>query len=556
MTKFKPLPIGVENFEDMIKENYYYIDKTLFIKDLLDQKGKVNLFTRPRRFGKTLSISMFQYFFENLKEDKCHLFDRLNIATAGEAYLAHQNKYPVIKISLKEASTDCFEDSFKKLVTAISGEFKRHGYLLEHSALQKSDQEKYQRIVSEEATYHDYSGSLKFISECLVHYYHEKVIILIDEYDVPLEKAHFNDFIRSFFSDALKTNDGLHFAVMTGCLRVSKESIFTGLNHLNIISILTDHYGEYFGFTEKEIDALLKYYELDDKADEIRDWYNGYLFGETTVYNPWSSVTYLSDVLYGKMAFPRPHWANTSSNSIVRELIGLADDETKNEIEALTKGETIIKPITEDIVYDDITKHMDNLWSFLFFTGYLKKMSKEQRGETIYLEMKIPNREVKYIYNRHLREWFDEKIKLVDLIPLYTAVLNQDVLIFQNELSDILMDTISYFDSEEAFYHGFLVGVLRQISGYIAKSNRESGNGRGDIFLRPVSIRKPAIVIEVKVAKKAQDLKKESDVALKQIEEKKYEDELVRDGYSQVIKYGIAFYRKDCEIKLGEISRR
>ena len=557
--RYTKLPIGIDNFEKIIKDEYYYADKTLMIKDLIDKGGEVNVFTRPRRFGKSLGISMLQYFFDNLKKGETNLFDGLNISRAGDKYIEHQNRYPVIKLSLKEASKIEFESSITMLISEISSEFKRHDYILESSCLKEDSRVLYQRLASEKATIDEYSKSLRFLSECLELYHNEKAIILIDEYDVPLEKAYFNgyydemvNFIRSFFSGALKTNDSLKFAVITGCLRVSKESIFTGVNNLNIVSILSDNYGEYFGLTEPEVEVMLAHYNLEHKADEMRDWYNGYLFGETTVYNPWSSIKYLYDELYSKIGFPIAHWSNTSSNSIIRDLIAIADDETKDEIEQLIQGETITKPINEDIVYSDITKNMDNLWNFLFFTGYLKKVSKKQIGVENHFELTIPNNEILYIYKRQIREWFDERVKEVDMTNLYTAVLSQNIATFEDELTSLLGESISYMDSLEFFYHGFLTGILRGIKGYRTVSNRESGSGRGDIFLRPTSIRKPAVVIEVKVANEARHLEKKCDEALVQIEEKKYDSELHRAGYMQIIKYGIAFYRKDCMIKIQE----
>jgi len=556
-----PLPIGVENFYDMIRKGYYYVDKTLMIKELLDKGGYVNVFTRPRRFGKSLNISMLQYYFDILKKDKANIFDGLKIMDAGGEYREHQNRYPVIKMSLKGAEGLNFDKAFEKLKIEIASEFKRHDYLLESEKIREVDQQMYRIIVDETASIVQFENSLKFLSNCLERHYEQKVIILIDEYDVPLEKAHFAqksyynemvDFIRSFFGAALKTNDSLYFSVITGCLRVSKESIFTGINNLNIISILSDSFGEYFGLTEPEIEEMLAHYDLSHKADEMRVWYNGYLFGDVTVYNPWSSINYLYDELYSKMGFPVAHWSNTSSNSIIRELIAVADDEARDEIELLIQGETLTKPINEDIVYADITKNMDNLWNFLFFTGYLKKVSKEQIGVENYFELTIPNNEILYIYKRQIREWFGDRVRETDMSSLYTAVLNQDVATFEDEIIEMLSETISYMDSHENFYHGFLTGVLRGIKGYVAKSNRDSGDGRGDIFLRPRTIRKPAIIIEVKVANTAKDLERECEAALKQIEEKKYADELDREGYTQTIKYGIAFYRKDCLIKLNE----
>ena len=559
MAKKIKLPIGIENFKDMIQKNYYYVDKTLMIKELLEKGGYVNVFTRPRRFGKTLSISMLQYFFENTKKESAHIFEGLDIVKMGEVYLAHQNKYPVIKLSLKAAEGAGFEKAFALFKTEIAKEFERHNYLLKSDELTIVQRQLYESIIDKSAEQESFQDSLKFLSECLEKYYNQKAIILIDEYDVPLEKAYFRgyydemiEFVRSLFGSALKTNDALEFAVITGCLRVSKESIFTGVNNLNIVSILSDSFGEHFGFTEPEVEVMMADCDLEHKTDEMRDWYNGYLFGETVVYNPWSSIKYLYDVIYGKIYLPVPHWSNTSSNDIVRQLISVADDEAKEEIEWLIQGKTIIKPIYEDIVYADILKNMNSLWNFLYFTGYLRKVSKEQRGVHNYFELTIPNKEIQYIYERQISEWFDERVQETDMTSLYRAVLEQDIETFMDEISELLAESISFMDSYENFYHGFLTGVLRGIKGYVAKSNRESGNGRGDIFLRPRSIRKPAIIIEVKVADEARYLEKECEDALIQIVKKQYDAELIREGFTQIIKYGIAFYRKDCVIKVLE----
>jgi len=555
----KPIPLGIEDFERMITGNYYYVDKTLMIKDLLDKSGYVNLFTRPRRFGKTLNISMLQHFFDNLLSDKASIFDGLHITSVDEKYLAHQNKYPVIKIGLKDVEASDIDEALEMLAMEVSYEFDRHRYLLDSDQVDEEQKTIYRKLLAQRASNSELRSSLKFLSDCLVKHYDQKVIILIDEYDVPLEKSYFAGyydemvkFIRSFFSSALKTNNSLHFAVLTGCLRVSKESIFTGLNNLTIISILSDNFGEYYGFTEKEVETMLQHYDIADKADQMRDWYNGYLFGETTVYNPWSSIEYLNDNVNGKIYLPRPHWSNTSSNTIIKDLIAISDNNVKDEIESLIAGNTITKPIKEDIIYSTITQTMDNLWSFLFFTGYLKKISKTQIGVQNYLELAIPNKEILYIYQNQIIEWFTQRVKSTDLSPMYTALLNQDAQTFQHELSELLKDTISYFDSKEEFYHGFLTAVMASLGDYSTRSNRESGEGRGDLFMRPVSIRQPAVIIEVKVAREAKDLEKMADAALAQIEKKAYDDELIRDGYTNLVKYGIAFYRKDCEIKLHE----
>ena len=562
--EYKPLPIGIDNFEMLITRGYYFIDKTLLIKDLLDNKVSVNLFTRPRRFGKTLNISMIQYFFEDRyngydgsREDNAYLFEGLNIASAGEKYTSHMGQYPVINLSLKSAKQGNLSMAFQCIREEIASEFKRHQYILKSDKL-KDVEEKYRRIVSEEDDMTLYATSLKFLSNCLEKYHNKKVIILIDEYDVPLENAFFEGFydemikfLRSLFESALKTNPSLEFSVITGCLRITKESIFTGLNNLEIISILNKSYDEFFGFTHEEVGKICKDYNLEDKYEEIRDWYNGYIFGETNVYNPWSVVRYVKDVRINGEKYPSSYWANTSSNNIVKSLIERADDKTKEEIEALIEGKTVEKPIHEDITYDEVYDTMDNLWNFMFFTGYFKKISERiEEDGTRYMQLAIPNKEVKYIFRTKILKWFNEKIKSENLSELYTAIVNGDVEIFQKEINRLLRKTISFNDAYENFYHGFVVGVLSHIEGYIVKSNREVGDGRSDIFIKPLSIFERAIIIEMKVCDKPKEIFSKCDVALKQIEEKHYSDDLKEEGYEDILKYGMAFYRKDCLIKV------
>jgi hypothetical protein len=556
--EFKPLPIGIDNFEMLITRGYYFIDKTLLIKDLIDNKSVVNLFTRPRRFGKTLNMSMLQYFFENSQKDNSYLFEGLNIMKTGEKYTSHMGQYPVINLSLKSAKQPNFELALKCIRDEIVDEFRRHKYVLEGDKLQE-EKEKYLKITKAEEDDSLYVTSLKFLSQCLEKYHGKKAIILIDEYDVPLENAFFEGFydkmiafIRSLFESALKTNSSLEFAVMTGCLRISRESIFTGLNNLNIISILNDRYAEYFGFSDDEVKELTKYYKLEEKYSLIKEWYNGYIFGQTNVYNPWSVIKFIYDLLANINVFPSSYWANTSSNSIVKSLIEKADDETKSEIETLIEGKTIEKPIHEDITYDEVHDSMDNLYNFMFFTGYFKKVNERLDDDIRYLEIAIPNREIKYIFKEKVLKWFNAKIKAEDLSKVYTSVLKGDVETFQSEINRLLRKTISFNDAYENFYHGFVVGVLSGIDGYIVKSNRESGDGRSDIYIRPLSIFQRAVIIEIKVCDKPKDLFTKCDKALEQIEEMKYEEELNEEGYEDIIKYGMAFYRKDCLIKIKE----
>ena len=553
-----PLPIGVENFEDLRTKGYYYVDKTLFIKELLNMKGKVNLFTRPRRFGKTLNMSMLRYFFEKGEKDHAELFQGLKIMDVGEGYLAHMGKYPVISVSLKSMKQYSYELAYEMLKKAVEGEYSRHWEEVEKSEKLSGEKlERYLRIRDLKGTEADYADSLKFLSECLYVCTGQRSIILIDEYDVPLENAYFSGFydrmvalIRSLFESALKTNDNLEFAVVTGCLRISKESIFTGLNNLKVISITSQTYAEHFGFTQEEVEQMLRDYGLEENLETVQRWYDGYRFGNTEVYNPWSVINYVDSCYKDKHAFAKPYWSNTSSNSIVRNLVEHADISAKQEIEALIEGGTIEKPIHEDITYDDMDSTQDNLWNFLFFTGYLKKISERQEGETIYMEMAIPNSEVRYVYKNAVLRWFEEKTKKKELTPLYESMLNGDSEKMAELLSENLMETISFYDYQESYYHGFLAGMLKNIGNYIVQSNRESGSGRPDILVRYPSVRGKAVIIEIKVSKTYQGLEEKCDEALRQIEEQKYEEALRQEGYQDILKYGVAFYRKECMVKM------
>ena len=557
---WKPLPIGVDNFEELITKDYFFVDKTLFIRDLLDMKGEVNLFTRPRRFGKTLNMSMLRYFFEMEEDNAGRLFAGTKIMSAGEEYLKWMGQFPVISLTLKSMKQATWELSFEMLKKAIREEYSRHWKTVEASGrLNDADRERFQRIRDLKGTDADYADALKFLSECLYICTGRKTIILIDEYDVPLENAHFAGFyeqmtalLRSLFESALKTNENLEFAVMTGCLRISRESILTGLNNLKIMPITAEDYAVYFGFTPDEVEAMLRFYDLEMNLKTVQRWYDGYQFGSTEVYNPWSVINYVQSCRTNKDAFARPYWSNTSSNSIIRTLVEKADLSVKQEIEALIEGKTITKPIHEDITYEDMDSTQDNLWNFLFFTGYLKKIREQQEGETIYMEMAIPNSEVRYIYKNTVLRWFEEKTDKKELSPLYESILNGDTEKMAEILSENLMETISFYDYQESYYHGFLAGMLKNIGNYIVLSNRESGNGRPDIILKYPSVRGKAVIIEIKVSGIYQGLEEKCDEALRQIEEQKYEEALRQEGYQNIMKYGVAFYRKECMAKLGQ----
>ena len=562
----KPLPTGVDNFEKLITRGYYFVDKTLLIKELLDKKGDVNLFTRPRRFGKTLNMSMVQYFFEDARKDdgtkmdNRSLFDGLSIMESGERYLSHMGRYPVIALSLKSGKQPDFNLSRKMLIRQIADEYKRHRFILQGNLLE-IDKIRYQNIMEECAKEEDYNDSLKFLSQCMEQYYGHKAIILIDEYDVPLENAFFagfyeemTAFIRSLFESALKTNSSLEFAVITGCLRISKESIFTGMNNMKINSILNKSYDEFFGFTEVEVMRLCDDYHLTHKFPLIKEWYNGYVFGNVNVYNPWSVISFIGDLQVDENELPASYWANTSSNSIVRTLIEMADDETRSEIEQLIAGKSIEKPVHEDITYDEIYKTMDNLWNFMFFTGYFRRVGERMDVETKqrYVELKIPNEEVKYIFRNKVLGWFQETINRKDLSVLYQALIRQDPATLEQELTELLMKTISFNDAYENFYHGFIAGVLSGMNGYTVKSNREGGRGRSDLYIKPVTRKKPAYVIEFKIAGKFSEMEAKAEDALEQIEDRNYCQELFDDGYGTVICYGISFFGKDCLVKMKE----
>lgn len=555
---YKPLPVGVDDFRDIIEHDYYYVDKTEFIRELWEKKGKVNLFTRPRRFGKTLNMSMLRYFFEDTGDkvrnlENQRLFAGLKIMEA-ENIAAQMGRYPVISLSLKSSKQPHMELAYACLQEEIAREFERHMEVRDRLFTEEK-RRRYMDIVNRKGSQADFVTALRFLSDCLCQVYGQKVIILIDEYDVPLENAYYcgfydkmSDFIRSLFESALKTNPDLEFAVITGCLRISKESIFTGLNNLNVISILSSQYGEHFGFLQKEVDQMLKAYGLTDNRETVKQWYDGYRFGACSVYNPWSVINYVLEISSGGK-LPRPYWSNTSSNSIVRDLISRADMATKRELDILIAGGSIEKAVQEDITYDSIYDSQNHLWNFLFFTGYLKMESVRMEAQTWYITMSIPNAEVRSIYNTSIQSWFQDKVKVLDLDRMYQALLKGDAAGFQEELAVLLQQSISYMDSGEAFYHGFLLGVLGNMKDYLVKSNREGGNGRLDLSVCSPDVSKTPVIIELKVSPSFKGMEAACDRALAQIEEKGYDSWLPEEGYIEVWHYGIAFFKKQCRVK-------
>ena len=557
MSTNKPIPIGIEDFKRLIDNGYYFIDKTLMIKDLIDKKSMVNLYTRPRRFGKTLNMSMLRRYFEQTNEDNSYLFNGLAISEAGEKYKSYMGQYPVISISLKSMEQETFELSFTEFKKVISKEFRRHREILESHKIFDVDKEDFINICNRRGDYSLYNTSLRFLSDCLYEVYGEKVIVLIDEYDVPLEKSYFNGFykeminlIRSVFESVLKTNDSLEFGVLTGCLRISKESIFTGLNNPKVYSITDNAFSSYFGFTEKEVRKLVEDYHLSNYFDELKKWYDGYLFGETEIYNPWSILNYIDDnAMTNSVVEPKSYWRNTSSNNIIHELIAKSDRRIRDDIEKLITGKSIEKPLYDDITYVDMNVTSDYIWSFLLHTGYLKPIKIYKKGLHTFFTAVIPNAEIITIYESKFRQWFEESIKIADKSTLFNAVLNSNVEAFELEINKWLLKSISYHDGYENFYHGFLVGLLEYSEDYLVESNRESGTGRNDIVIKKILTKEIAVIIEIKTVGRSETLDQMCNEALKQIEDKKYEVGLKNDGYKKILKYGIAFKGKYCKIK-------
>ena len=562
----KKISIGVEDFKELIDKDGYFVDKTLMIKKLIESQAKVTLFTRPRRFGKTLNQFMIRRFFEDEitekgeKVDNGYLFDGLKIAECGEEILKHQQQYPVIFMTLKSAKQPTYALAYMELKKRISEEYKRHRYVLQGEILTADEKARFEAISAIMEDDSLYTDALGFLSMCLAKYHEKNTIILIDEYDVPLENAYFRgfydemiDFIRSLFESALKTNPYLEKSVITGCLRISKESIFTGLNNLETDSVLHTRFGDAFGFTQEEVEGLLAYYDLSEQLEEVKKWYDGYLFNNFEIYNPWSILKYVNDRKDHVTQFPLPYWSNTSSNSIVHEMVEDADEEARRDLETLMDSKTIEKIVHEEITYADIHKSQDNLWSFLFFTGYLKKMGERTDAEgDIHLKMAIPNMEIKKIYRESITEWFDQRIKKKDRSPLVRALEDGDCKTAENFINEQLFDTISYFDYAESYYHGFMAGLLKNAGRYAVYSNRESGNGRPDIVLTELKFRGRAMILELKISDTIQGMEKKCEEALAQIEEKKYAVPLEDDGYQPILKYAICFFKKGCIVRKAE----
>ena len=560
--KTKKLPLGIENFKEMRTQQFYYIDKTGLIRDLLENIGKVNLFTRPRRFGKTLNMSMLKYFFE-VGSDAA-LFEGLEISEEQELCEEYMGKFPVISVSLKDVSGNSFNEAVEMLRGVIGKEALRFQFLMQSDILSETERSQYEALIelNEKKEYAMSNNvlvdSLLILSNLLQKHYEKNVILLIDEYDVPLDRAYRNgyydemvEFIRKMFGKALKTNDSLQFAVLTGCLRISKESIFTGLNNFKVYTVNDVLYNEYFGFTDKEIQELLSYYGFTENYDAVREWYDGYQFGSLHIYCPWDVVNYCADLRSGNTKKPQNYWVNTSGNDIIKRFVDKAKAATKNEIELLISGGSIKKRIHQELTYRDLDSRIDNLWSLLYTTGYLTQCGEDENGMT---ELVIPNREIRWIFTEQINEWFHEEVEKDSrkLESFCGAFEKNDVSAIEEGFTAYLQKTISIRDTntkkdmKENFYHGILLGLFAYMDDWLVMSNAESGEGYSDIAIE-VESKEIGIVIELKYVEDA-DFDAGCRKAIQQIKDRNYGEILVKDGMKTIYRYGIACYKKRCKV--------
>lgn len=540
----KLLPTGIENFKTMIDKSAYYVDKTNFIENVLSEQ--VVSYTRPRRFGKTLNMSMLYYFFSIKEKENAYLFDGLNITKNKDA-LKHQNKYPTIFISLKEMKSLTFDAQISSFSNVIYELLEKNLEILSSDQLSDTTKDILNKLHNRSSSVEDLKISLRVITNALYTYYQQKVIVLIDEYDVPLQAAYQNnyyeemvEFLRSVFSSALKTNDALEKGVMTGCLRISKESIFTGLNNFTAYSVLNNISSESFGFTELEVKQLLKDYNLSEKMDEVKEWYDGYQFGNKEIYNPWSTLMYVKNITQDVSFKPISFWANTSGNDIAVKYIQNGDKKLRKEFDVLMSGQSLIKYIKPELTYREMD-NINNIYSFLLLTGYLKVI--KDRGENQY-ELIIPNKEVYEIYKQSFMSYFED-YTTSKKNELYQELVDGDAKKVNLLLNDILLRSISYFDNQESFYHGFLVGLLND---YEVVSNKESGNGRFDVCVLPENILGTIVLIECKHSISEDNLIDDAKEGARQIVEKKYLEEHRFKKYENAIGYGISFYKKQCYV--------
>ena len=542
----KRLPIGIENFKELIDHKYYYVDKTMFIQDVCNEK--VILYTRPRRFGKTLNMSMLYYFFSIRQKENAYLFNGLEISKCMDV-VSYQNQFPVIFITLKDMKNSSFDKQLVMFSLLIQEIISNHQELLTSDNINSIEKERIARLYRGVQNEVELQNALKFIVSCLYHHYRKKVILLIDEYDVPLQNAYLNgyydemvNFLRNVFSAAFKTNDALEKGVLTGCLRIAKESIFTGLNNFRVISIFDEISNQRFGFTQSEIDMMLQDYQRKDYQKQMKEWYDGYQFGGCDIYNPWSALMYVDKLANTSRREPESFWANTSGNDIIYRYIKEANPKMRDEFDILAAGGMIEKAVKDDITYREMDQ-ISNVYSFLLYTGYLKAIRCMDEDKRIY-QLMIPNKEIKRVFLSIFSEWFDEQVEHSGN-SFVEALMKEDLIQAADILNNILFQSISYFDYDEKFYHGLLIGML---SEYQTVSNGEAGLGRFDIAILPLSRMSRGVVLELKVAKQEEDLQKLSEEACRQIRDMKYIEGLQKKGYEDILGYGIAFYKKSCII--------
>lgn len=563
MTIALKLPVGIENFQEIRRLGFYYVDKTMLIEQLLAKWGKVNLFTRPRRFGKSLNMSMLRYFFD-IETDKT-LFDGLYISQNKQLCEEYMGKFPVIFLSLKGVDGLTFSEARFCLAELIESEARRFKFLMHSDKLDADDKAMYRDLLSlhgADVAAISLRFALKKLSELLYKHYGQKTLILIDEYDVPLDKAFQHGYyremvalIRGLFGETLKTNEFIQFAVLTGCLRVSKESIFTGLNNFKVLSITDARFDEQFGFTDAEVQQLLHVYNLEEHLAETKEWYDGYRFGEVDVYCPWDVINHVDRLLGQPDAEPQAYWINTSGNELVKRFINKANKTTRDEIERLVSGESIEKHVRLELTYDEIDNGIDNLWSVLFTTGYLTQAGMTAQGA---YKLVIPNREIREVYKLQIQEWFKDAVlsNTEQLTACWSAFKAGDAEVIEKYLNNMLSNSISVFDlkaaEKENVYHTFLVGLLAGNSGWLVKSNVEAGEGFADIIVETEDA-DAGMILELKYAREAVGLAKACEKALAQIKERRYAEYLKNEGRNQMLFYGIAFYKKRCRVVVEKL---
>ena len=563
MTIALKLPVGIEDFQEIRRLGFYYVDKTMLIEQLLAKWGKVNLFTRPRRFGKSLNMSMLRYFFD-IETDKT-LFDGLYISRNKQLCEEYMGKFPVIFLSLKGVDGLTFSEARFCLAELIESEARRFKFLMHSDNLDADDKAMYRDLLSlhgADVAAISLRFALKKLSELLYKHYGQKTLILIDEYDVPLDKAFQHGYyremvalIRGLFGETLKTNEFIQFAVLTGCLRVSKESIFTGLNNFKVLSITDARFDEQFGFTDAEVQQLLHVYNLEEHLAETKEWYDGYRFGEVNVYCPWDVINHVDRLLGQPDAEPQAYWINTSGNELVKRFINKANKTTRDEIERLVSGESIEKHVRLELTYDEIDNGIDNLWSVLFTTGYLTQAGMTAQGA---YKLMIPNREIREVYKLQIQEWFKDAVlsNTEQLTACWSAFKAGDAEVIEKYLNNMLSNSISVFDlkaaEKENVYHTFLVGLLAGNSGWLVKSNVEAGEGFADIIVETEDA-DAGMILELKYAREAAGLAKACEKALAQIKERRYAEYLKNEGRNQMLFYGIAFYKKRCRVVVEKL---